>query len=42
MLEARQTSQLLHSALASWRGAVIAFEQAEGSAIIFSERRDQR
>lgn len=42
MFEATQTSQLLHSVLAGWRGVVVAHKQAESSAVILSERRYHR
>ncbi len=42
MLEATQTSQLLHSALAGWRGTVLAVKQAESFAIMMLNKRAQR
>ena len=42
MLEATHTSQLLQRAVAGWRGAVVAIQQAESSAVNLLERRHQR
>ena len=42
MLEATQTTQLLHSALAGWRGSVLAVKQAESSASSMLNKRAER